>query len=51
MVVRLGKPFGAVLLAQQQRGGEYRRISLDRDIIAQVKGVASVHTTMNVKTL
>ncbi|KAG1728180.1 uncharacterized protein EDB91DRAFT_1253601 [Suillus paluster] len=43
-------PFGAFLLAQQ-RGGEYRRIVSDCDIIAQVNDMASVHGTMDVRTL
>ncbi|KAG0707398.1 hypothetical protein DFH29DRAFT_1013016 [Suillus ampliporus] len=42
LIVRLGQPFGAFLLAQQ-RGREYKRIASDRHIIAQVKDVASVH--------
>ncbi|KIK42096.1 hypothetical protein CY34DRAFT_27709, partial [Suillus luteus UH-Slu-Lm8-n1] len=32
LIVRLGKPFSAFLLAQQ-RGGEYKRIASDHDII------------------
>ncbi|KAG1726890.1 uncharacterized protein EDB91DRAFT_1339583, partial [Suillus paluster] len=36
LMVRLGQPFGAFFLAQQ-RGGEYKRIASDHDIIAQVK--------------
>ncbi|KAG2345354.1 hypothetical protein BDR05DRAFT_133832 [Suillus weaverae] len=35
----------------QQRGGEYKRIASDRDIIAQAKDVASVHNMMDVRTL
>ncbi|KAG1788345.1 uncharacterized protein HD556DRAFT_1538722 [Suillus plorans] len=50
LIVRLGQPFGAFLLAQQ-RGGEYKRIASDRDIIAQVKGVASVHNVPDIRTL
>jgi len=51
LIVRLGQPFGAFLLARQ-RGGEYKRIASDRDIIAQVKEVAgSVHKMMDVRTL
>jgi hypothetical protein len=51
LLVRLGQPFGTFLLAQQ-RGGEYRRIASDHDIIAQVKDIASVHNWMElVKTL
>ncbi|KAG1726885.1 uncharacterized protein EDB91DRAFT_1086625 [Suillus paluster] len=51
LMVRLGQPFGAFLLAQQ-RGGEYKRIASDRDIIAQVKDIASVHNMMaRVRTL
>ncbi|KAG1740865.1 uncharacterized protein EDB91DRAFT_342521 [Suillus paluster] len=51
LMVRLGQPFGAFLLAQQ-RGGEYKRIASDHDIIAQVNDVASVHSMMaRVRTL
>jgi len=49
LLVRLGQPFGAFLLAQQ-RGGEYKRIAADRDIVVQVKDKTSVHTT-DIKTL
>ncbi|KAG1904459.1 uncharacterized protein F5891DRAFT_1014946 [Suillus fuscotomentosus] len=41
MMVHLGQPFGAFLLAQQ-RDGEYKRIASDHNIIAQVKDIASV---------
>ncbi|KAG1843657.1 hypothetical protein C8R48DRAFT_678697 [Suillus tomentosus] len=41
LVVRLGQPFDAFLLAQQ-RIGEYKRIASDYNIIAQVKDIASV---------
>ncbi|KAG2117646.1 heterokaryon incompatibility protein-domain-containing protein [Suillus cothurnatus] len=50
LLVRLGQPFGAFLLAQQ-RGGEYKRIASDHDIIAQVKDVTSVHSMMDIRTL
>jgi len=50
LIVRLGQPFGAFLLAQQ-RGGEYKRIASDHDIIAQVKDMASVQDMMDVRTL
>jgi hypothetical protein len=49
LIVRLGQPFSAFLLAQQ-RGGEYRRIASDQVIIAQVKDVASVHNMMDIRT-
>ncbi|KAG2158573.1 WD40-repeat-containing domain protein [Suillus bovinus] len=49
LTVRLGQPFSALLLAQQ-RGGEYKRIASDRDIIAQVKDVGDVHN-MDIRTL
>ncbi|KAG1780743.1 heterokaryon incompatibility protein-domain-containing protein [Suillus placidus] len=49
LIVRLGQPFSAFLLAQQ-RSGEYKRIASDRDIITQVKDVDYVHG-MDVKTL
>jgi hypothetical protein len=50
LIVRLGQPFSAFLLAQQ-RGREYKRIASDHDIIAQVKDVASVQGMMDVRTL
>ncbi|KAG1793189.1 uncharacterized protein HD556DRAFT_525147 [Suillus plorans] len=50
LVVRLEQPFGAFLLARQ-RGGEYKRVASDRDIIAQVKDVASVRDLMDVRTI
>ncbi|KAG1896289.1 uncharacterized protein F5891DRAFT_983633 [Suillus fuscotomentosus] len=49
LIIRLGQPFSALLLAQH--GGEYRRIASDDDIIAQVKDVVSVHNMMDVRTL
>ncbi|KAG2139986.1 hypothetical protein BD769DRAFT_1696380 [Suillus cothurnatus] len=50
LIVRLGQPFGAFLLARQ-RGGEYKRIASDRNIIAQVKDMASVGDMMHIRTL
>ncbi|KAJ8597767.1 WD40 repeat-like protein [Rhizopogon salebrosus TDB-379] len=50
LIVRLGQPFGVFLLAQQ-RGGEYKRIASDHDIIAQVTDMASVRCMMDVRTL
>ncbi|KAG2081427.1 hypothetical protein BD769DRAFT_1784146 [Suillus cothurnatus] len=50
LIVRLGQPFGAFLLARQ-RGGEYKRIASDRNIIAQVKEVANSVHRMHVRTL
>jgi hypothetical protein len=51
LIVRLGQPFGAFLLAKQ-RGGEYKRIASDYDIIAQVRDIASVDNMMDsVRTL
>jgi hypothetical protein len=41
LIARLEQPFGAFLLAQQ-RGGEYKRIASDHDIIAQVKDFSSI---------
>ncbi|KAG2335250.1 hypothetical protein BDR05DRAFT_650778 [Suillus weaverae] len=49
LIVRLGQPFSAFLLAQQ-RSGEYKRIASDRDIITQVKDVDYVHG-MDIRTL
>jgi hypothetical protein len=39
LIVRLGQPFSAFLLARQR--GEFKRIATDHDIIAQVKDMAS----------
>ncbi|KAG0693793.1 hypothetical protein DFH29DRAFT_1073143 [Suillus ampliporus] len=50
LVVRLGQPFSAFLLGQQ-RGGEYKRIASDHDIIAQVKDAASIEDMMDIRTL
>ncbi|KAG2367075.1 heterokaryon incompatibility protein-domain-containing protein [Suillus spraguei] len=41
LMVRLGQPFDAFLLAQQ-RVGEYKRIASDHNIAAQVKDITSV---------
>jgi len=49
LMVRLGQPFDAFLLAQQ-RVGEYKRIASDYNIIAQVKDIASVDS-MDVSTV
>jgi len=50
LVVRLGQPFRAFLLAQQW-GREYNRIAADHDIIAQVEDISSVRNVMDVRTL
>ncbi|KAG0701114.1 hypothetical protein DFH29DRAFT_876116 [Suillus ampliporus] len=50
LMVRLGQPFGALLLAQQ-RGGEYKRIASDNNIIARVRDVVAVRDMMDVRTL
>ncbi|KAG2363741.1 heterokaryon incompatibility protein-domain-containing protein [Suillus spraguei] len=50
LIARLGEPFGVFLLAQQ-RGGEFRRMASEHDIIALVKDVASVHNMLEVRTL
>ncbi|KAG1882428.1 hypothetical protein F4604DRAFT_425327 [Suillus subluteus] len=50
LIVRLGQPFSAFLLAQQ-RGGEYKRVATDHDIIAQVRDMASAHSVMDIRTL
>ncbi|KIK47413.1 hypothetical protein CY34DRAFT_799363 [Suillus luteus UH-Slu-Lm8-n1] len=50
LIVRLGQPFTAFLLAQPRRG-EYKRIASDRSIIAQIENVASIHSIMDVRTL
>ncbi|KAG1800188.1 uncharacterized protein HD556DRAFT_1439046 [Suillus plorans] len=49
LTVRLGQAFGAFLLAQQ-RGGEYRRIASDHNIMARVKDITAVDD-MNIRTL
>ncbi|KAG2349975.1 hypothetical protein BDR05DRAFT_955819 [Suillus weaverae] len=49
LIVHLGQPFSALLLAQQ-RGGMYKRIASDRNIIAQVKDMV-VDNMMNARTL
>ncbi|KAG2335862.1 hypothetical protein BDR05DRAFT_206006 [Suillus weaverae] len=49
LIVRLGQPFSAFLLARQ-RGGEFKRIASDHDIIAQVKDMTFVDSMM-IKTL
>ncbi|KAG1793138.1 uncharacterized protein HD556DRAFT_522194 [Suillus plorans] len=41
LLVRLGQPFDAFLLAQQHVG-EYKRIASDHNIIAQIKDITSV---------
>jgi hypothetical protein len=50
LIVRLGQRFSALLLAQQ-RGGVYKRIASDHNIISQVRDVASIHDMMDVRTL
>ncbi|KAG2363059.1 hypothetical protein BDR07DRAFT_1332384 [Suillus spraguei] len=50
LLVRLGKPFSAFFLARQ-RGGEYKRLASDHDIIAQVKDITAVGAMMDVRTV
>ncbi|KIK40884.1 hypothetical protein CY34DRAFT_806745 [Suillus luteus UH-Slu-Lm8-n1] len=50
LIVRLGQPFDAFLLAQQH-SGEYKRIASDCAIIAQVKDVASIPDMIDVRIL
>ncbi|KAG2110611.1 uncharacterized protein F5147DRAFT_689308, partial [Suillus discolor] len=50
LIVRLGQPFSAFLLARQ-RDGEFKRIASEHDIIAQVKGMASISYLMDIRTL
>ncbi|KAG2142888.1 uncharacterized protein EDB93DRAFT_597938 [Suillus bovinus] len=50
LIVRLGQPFSAFLLARQ-RDGEFKRIASDHDIIAQVKYMASIRHLMDIRTL
>ncbi|KAG2340644.1 WD40 repeat-like protein [Suillus weaverae] len=49
LLVRLARPFGALLLAQQ-RGGEYKRIASDNEIIAQARDIASAVDMMDIRT-
>ncbi|KAG1791285.1 uncharacterized protein BJ212DRAFT_1307617, partial [Suillus subaureus] len=39
------------LLLAQQRGGEYKRIASDHNIIARVKDMAAIHHMMDVRIL
>ncbi|KAG1784615.1 heterokaryon incompatibility protein-domain-containing protein [Suillus plorans] len=50
LIVRLGQPFSAFLLARQH-SGEYKRIASNRDIVAQVKDMTSVHDIIDIRTL
>ncbi|KAG1870561.1 hypothetical protein C8R48DRAFT_699221, partial [Suillus tomentosus] len=50
LLVRLGQPFSAFLLAQQ-RSGEFKRIATDHDIIGQVQDVVSVGDLMDTRTI
>ncbi|KAG2354882.1 hypothetical protein BDR07DRAFT_1427965 [Suillus spraguei] len=50
LLVRLGQPFSAFLLAQQ-RSGEYKRIASGHDIIGQVGDVHSVENLMDIRTI
>ncbi|KAG2093107.1 uncharacterized protein F5147DRAFT_764051 [Suillus discolor] len=49
LMVHLGQAFNALLLAQQ-RVGEYKRVTSDHNIAAQVKDTASIDIT-NIRTL
>ena len=52
LIVGLGQPFRALLLAAtQQWGREYNRIAADHNIIAQLKNMTSVRDMMDVRTL
>jgi len=52
LIVGLGRPFRALLLAPvQQWGREYRRIAADHDIVAQINDPASVRELMDVRML
>ncbi|KAG2113754.1 uncharacterized protein F5147DRAFT_834759 [Suillus discolor] len=50
LLVRLGQPFSAFLLAQQH-SGECKRIATHYDIIGQVQDVVSVGDSMNIRTM
>ncbi|KAG1764706.1 hypothetical protein EDD22DRAFT_882277 [Suillus occidentalis] len=47
LLVRLGQPFSAFLLAQQ-RSGEYKRIASDHDIIGRVN---DIRNPMDIRTI
>jgi hypothetical protein len=52
LIVRLGQQFSAFLLMQQRGGlGEYKRIASDRDIIAQVEDMTSIHDIIDIRRL
>ncbi|KAG2089241.1 uncharacterized protein F5147DRAFT_658473 [Suillus discolor] len=50
LIVRLGQPFGGLLLAQQW-GGEYKRIASDNNIIAQVRDMTCVDNIKDIRML
>ena len=50
LIVRLGQPFSAFLLAQKQ-GREYKRIASDEHVVAQVKDMTSIYDVMDIMTL
>ncbi|KAG1797426.1 uncharacterized protein HD556DRAFT_255574 [Suillus plorans] len=50
LIVNLGQPFSAFLLARQ-RDGEFKRIASDYDIIAQVKDMTSISYLMDIRIL
>ncbi|KAG2142890.1 uncharacterized protein EDB93DRAFT_598081 [Suillus bovinus] len=50
LMVRLGQPFNAFLLARQ-RDGEFKRIASSRDIIAQVKDMTLINYLMDIRIL
>ncbi|KAG2118688.1 uncharacterized protein F5147DRAFT_800738 [Suillus discolor] len=50
LIVCLGQPFSAFLLARQ-RNGEFKRIASEHDIIARVKDMASISYLMDMRTL
>jgi hypothetical protein len=50
LLVHLRQPFGAFLLARQ-RGGEYKRVASELDIIAEVKAEASVSDLMDARPI
>ncbi|KAG2360649.1 heterokaryon incompatibility protein-domain-containing protein [Suillus spraguei] len=50
LIVRLGQPFAAFLLARQ-RDGAFKRIASGHDIVARVKDVTSIDNMMDVRIL
>ncbi|KAG2346823.1 WD40 repeat-like protein [Suillus weaverae] len=50
LIVQLGQPFSAFLLARQT-SGEFKRIASEHDITAEVEDMASIKYMMDIRTL